>query len=78
MRGALLVGSPQEVIDKIMLQHSYFKPADPKQKSVRTLQATTPAPLVSSMSVTLRPTGRRPKTPGRRSRRRHCYLSRER
>jgi probable LLM family oxidoreductase len=25
MRGALLVGSPQEVIDKIMLQHSYFK-----------------------------------------------------
>jgi len=25
MRGALLVGSPQEVIDKIMLQHGYFK-----------------------------------------------------
>ncbi|MBB3234226.1 LLM class flavin-dependent oxidoreductase [Phyllobacterium endophyticum] len=25
MRGALLVGSPQEIIDKIMLQHSYFQ-----------------------------------------------------
>jgi alkanesulfonate monooxygenase SsuD/methylene tetrahydromethanopterin reductase-like flavin-dependent oxidoreductase (luciferase family) len=25
MRGALLVGSPQEVIDKIMLQHTYFQ-----------------------------------------------------
>ncbi len=25
MRGALLVGSAQEIIDKIMLQHSYFQ-----------------------------------------------------
>ena len=24
-RGALLVGSPQEIIDKIMLQYTYFK-----------------------------------------------------